>query len=455
MASRGSFGKSSHDPGFARDPYALPGGRRHMRVRPGVFWTVTVLMAILVVWSGSTAAYFAFRDDVLKRLIARHADMQYAYEDRIAELRAQVDRLSSRQLLDQEQVDGKLDTLAKRQAALEARASLLAQITADPNATGTVRASPAATRPAQAGASSGAPTVIAPPVIGAKPSPISDTVPAFAPTREPREGRADILPLPDSRTEQRTTAQILDRLTGGTAPTREVKVVRLAESLDRVELQQANALNAIHVAVDARARRLRGVLTDLGMDQAKLPALRDSAVGGPFVPVAAGTRLPPFERQVHAIRAARETLDQLTRTLVFVPVRRPISEEHEQTSGFGIRSDPFFGRPAMHTGLDFRAPVGEPIRATAAGKVIQSGWAGGYGKMVEIDHGNGFTTRYAHLSDIDVEEGQDVRAGQVIGNAGSTGRSTGPHLHYETRIDGEPVNPERFLRAGVRLEELF
>jgi murein DD-endopeptidase MepM/ murein hydrolase activator NlpD len=125
--------------------------------------------------------------------------------------------------------------------------------------------------------------------------------------------------------------------------------------------------------------------------------------------------------------------------------------ELEATSGFGVRSDPFLRDPAMHTGLDFRADIGEPARATAAGTVTIAGRNGGYGNMVEVDHGNGFATRYAHLSAIDVEVGQTVRIGQIVGKTGSTGRSTGPHLHYETRVDGEAVDPQKFLRAGVRL----
>jgi murein DD-endopeptidase MepM/ murein hydrolase activator NlpD len=107
----------------------------------------------------------------------------------------------------------------------------------------------------------------------------------------------------------------------------------------------------------------------------------------------------------------------------------------------------------MHSGLDFRAPTGEPARATAAGKVVTAGWSGGYGKMVEIDHGNGFSTRYGHLSEILVKEDQAVRPGQIVGRVGSTGRSTGPHLHYETRVDGDAVDPHKFLRAGLRLGE--
>src|ERR1043165_7742796 len=116
-----------------------------------------------------------------------------------------------------------------------------------------------------------------------------------------------------------------------------------------------------------------------------------------------------------------------------------------------MRAAPFSRAPAMQPGRDFRADIGEPARATAAGTVTIAGWNGGYGKMVEGDHGNGFATRYAHLSAIDVEGGETIRIGQIVGRVGSTGRSTGPHLHYETRVDGDPVDPQRFLRAGVRL----
>jgi murein DD-endopeptidase MepM/ murein hydrolase activator NlpD len=109
----------------------------------------------------------------------------------------------------------------------------------------------------------------------------------------------------------------------------------------------------------------------------------------------------------------------------------------------------------MHTGLDFRAEVGDPVLVTAGGTVTVAGWSGGYGKMVEVDHGNGFATRYGHMSEIDVKVGQQVKTGQSLGKVGTTGRSTGPHLHYETRIDGEAVDPQRFLSAGGKLAEVL
>lgn len=143
--------------------------------------------------------------------------------------------------------------------------------------------------------------------------------------------------------------------------------------------------------------------------------------------------------------------DRYTQTLAAVPVRKPVNGEVDMSSNFGMRMDPFLRRPAMHTGLDMRGDTGEPVHATAAGKVSIAGREGGYGNLVEIDHGNGFATRYGHLSAIEVKVGQHVRIGQTVGRIGSTGRSTGPHLHYETRVDGEPVDPQKFLRAGLRL----
>jgi murein DD-endopeptidase MepM/ murein hydrolase activator NlpD len=378
-------------------------------------------------WSAATATYFAFRDDVLTRLIARQAEMQYAYEDRIAELRAKVDRATSRQLLDQEQFDQKLEQIMRRQTALESRASALGAI---PDITGSVRS------PSR-GATASEPTSSAVP----KPSPISDTAVFIAPPdREARlESRAPVIvAAPPTRAAK---IQGVDNV-----------IVRLQNSLDQVERRQLASLTSLEDNLESRARRMRGVFTDLGLDIGQLEAATPrAAMGGPFVPVKLSSDAAAFDRQLYRINISRAQVERLNRTLALVPYRKPVVGEVEFTSGFGVRSDPFLGRPAMHTGLDFRASTGDPVRATANGKVVSAAWAGGYGRMVEIDHGNGLSTRYGHLSEINVKVGDVVKIGQVIGAVGSTGRSTGPHLHYETRIDGEAVDPQKFLRAGVRL----
>jgi murein DD-endopeptidase MepM/ murein hydrolase activator NlpD len=105
----------------------------------------------------------------------------------------------------------------------------------------------------------------------------------------------------------------------------------------------------------------------------------------------------------------------------------------------------------MHAGMDFRAGTGTPVRAPGAGKVLRAEVAGGYGNLIELDHGNGLTTRYGHLTSFDVKPGQIVAAGTIIGRVGSTGRSTGPHLHYETRLDDDALNPLKFIQIGARL----
>ena len=131
-----------------------------------------------------------------------------------------------------------------------------------------------------------------------------------------------------------------------------------------------------------------------------------------------------------------------------MPVGRPMPHWRRMTSGFGMRRDPFRKIPAMHSGVDFRAPTGAPVKSTAAGRVVRAGTLGGYGKIVEIRHKHGISTRYAHLSRISVKPGQRVAKNERIGRVGNTGRSTGPHLHYEIRVFGRAVNPTRFWRTG-------
>jgi murein DD-endopeptidase MepM/ murein hydrolase activator NlpD len=412
-----------------QEGYTLVHAGKQLRFGPVAFWIVVGTVTLLGMWTAATATYFAFRDDLLTRLIARQAEMQYAYEDRIAELRAKVDRTTSRQLLDQEQFDQKLEQIMRRQTALESRATALGTIP-DTSVTGSIR-TPSRGAPATDAATSGAP----------KPSPISDTVIFVAPPdREARlESRAPI--VADAQPNQFAKIQGVDNVLG-----------RLQASLDQVEGRQMAALNAVQDGMESRVRRMRGVFSDLGLDMAQLEAATPRAgMGGPFVPVKLSANAGAFERQLYRINITRGQVERLNRTLALVPYRKPVIGEVEFTSGFGVRSDPFLGRPAMHTGLDFRAATGDPVRATANGKVASSGWAGGYGRMVEIDHGNGLSTRYGHLSEINVKVGDAIKIGQVIGAVGSTGRSTGPHLHYETRIDGEAVDPQKFLRAGVRL----
>ncbi|MCL2715432.1 MAG: peptidoglycan DD-metalloendopeptidase family protein [Alphaproteobacteria bacterium] len=416
-----------------RGGYAIVHGGRQFRLGPVAFWTMILLVILLGLWSAATATYFAFRDDVLTRLLARQAEMQYAYEDRIAELRARVDRAVSRQLLNQEQFDQKLEQVMRRQATLESHATALDAIT---DVTGSIQPAGRSSERGNPGQNSQPEPAIS------KPSPINDTAVYIAPPdREARlESRVPVMTAPQPN--QFAKAQGVDNA-----------LQHLSTSLDTIARRQTAALNSIEDGVEARMRRMRGVVSDLGLDMAQLQAAtpRAAAVGGPFVPVKVPPQADAFETHLYRISTARAEMERLTRTLAQVPYRKPVIGEVEFTSGFGVRTDPFLGRPAMHTGLDFRAAFGDLVRATANGVVTSATWSGGYGRMVEINHGNGLSTRYGHLSAISVRPGETVRIGQIIGEVGSTGRSTGPHLHYETRIDGEAVDPQKFLRAGLRL----
>jgi murein DD-endopeptidase MepM/ murein hydrolase activator NlpD len=411
-----------------RTEFTLAHAGRHVRVGPVVFWTIVGTLVIMAGWSIVTATYFAFHDDVLALLIARETAMQFAYEDRIAEMRVQVDRVTSRQLLDQEQFEQKLDQLLRRQSMLESRAAALASVI-DPVATGSIKPPTRGSIPIEPAA--GQPS---------RPSPINDTTIYAKP------------PDRDARLESGGLAGSSPRaqmMSGGV----DGMLTRLQDSLNRIETRQTNTLNGLEEGYGARARRVRSVLADLGLDFSGTGT--QPAVGGPFVPVKLPAEGHGFERQIYRINLARAQVDRLNRMLSAVPLRKPVTGEIDTTSNFGVRIDPFLGRPAMHTGLDFRGNTGDPIRATAGGTVTHAGWTGGYGNMVEIDHGNGLSTRYGHLSEIEASVGQSVKVGQVIGRLGSSGRSTGPHLHYETRMDGEAVDPERFLRAGLRLGNAF
>jgi len=397
------------------DAYTLVHGARQIRLRPLPFWLMLGALSVMAVWTITTATYFAFRENVLTSLIARQTEMQFGYEDRIAELRAQVDRISSRRLLDQEQYDQKLDQILRRQTTLESRAGALSNL-------GDVTSSVPPSRLARPGA------LVKPQL---KSSPISDKG-AF---------------LPAWHRELWTDA-------AGATKGRDISgaIAGLQASLDQMERQQAATLSSIEEDYRSRARAIRGVLTELGIDAGKnAGGEQGSALGGPFVPPRVPTDANGFERQIYRTSIARVQVDRLARTLHRVPIRKPLEGEIDLASGYGVRQDPFSGAPAMHTGVDIHGETGEPVRASADGTVTAAGWSGGYGQSVDVDHGNGLSTRYAHLSTIDVRVGQTVKSGQIVGKVGSTGRSTGAHLHYETRIRGEAVDPQRFLRAGARL----
>lgn len=226
-----------------------------------------------------------------------------------------------------------------------------------------------------------------------------------------------------------------------------------AAGLAKIEARQIAFVERLTRLADRRAASAADKIRQLGLNPRQMLASLDShaAQGGPLLRLATsadGSLDPRFQRL--GLSLAR--MEALERGLAGIPQVMPASLEFI-SSGFGYRADPFDGSAAMHAGLDFRGPIGAPIYAAAAGRVSFVGVRQGYGNCVEIDHGNGLMTRYAHMSGFRSRVGQQVGAGQVIGLIGNTGRSTGPHLHFEVRINDRAVNPRPFLEAASRVFE--
>lgn len=226
-----------------------------------------------------------------------------------------------------------------------------------------------------------------------------------------------------------------------------------AAALARLEARQLAFVEGLTRLADRRAKEAELAIRKVGLDPAYLLSSVDdkSAMGGPFIAFTSSTDSALDQRfQRLAVSLAR--LSALQRGLTSMPQVMP-ADLAGISSGFGYRSDPFNGSAAFHAGLDFKGPIGSPIHAAAQGKVSFVGQRQGYGNCVEVDHGNGMVTRYAHMSAFRTTLGKDVLAGEVIGAIGNTGRSTGPHLHFEVRINDSAVNPRPFLEGSTRVQK--
>jgi murein DD-endopeptidase MepM/ murein hydrolase activator NlpD len=215
---------------------------------------------------------------------------------------------------------------------------------------------------------------------------------------------------------------------------------RLAKDgpLARVEEQQLQQAALVAKALDARYQVTAAELKRLGINPPG--AGSPEGVGGPFESAGNAT--------FKALFNSWKKLDQLQDGVIAIPSDKPVQAAVTFSSGFGYRADPFHAGAGFHPGIDLAGSYGTPIYATADGTVLRAGWNnGGYGNLVEIDHGRGISTRYGHMSAILVHEGDHVTRGQQVGRMGSTGRSTGNHLHYEVRIDGRAVNPIPFMKS--------
>lgn len=401
---------------------------RHMTIRPWMAGLALCFAGMMAIGYLGATTYLVFRDNLIGASMARQARMQHEYEDRIAALRAQVDRVTSRQLLDQQVVEEKVEKLLEQQMALTTRHGRLGALLDRAEAAGELPSSgPLPTvKPntdnRQASLSGGVQAIEK--LLGGKPDTSQSSTTALG-----------YVPLQD------TVADRADRVFS-----------HMTLSLKDIEQDQLERIQRLTTGASATADEISGILRRNGVAVDDEISLQDSdAIGGPYM---APQPSEAFNASLNELDGALSRLEAVRDTAKRLPFANPAPGK-DITSRFGNRPDPFFGGLAMHAGIDFRSPVGGEIRSTGAGKVIAAGPAGGYGNMVEIDHGLGLTTRFGHMSRILVKLGDEVASGDLIGLSGNTGRSTGPHIHYEVRRNGEAVDPMHFLNAGMKLTSLI
>jgi len=400
----------------------------HFTIRPWMAALAASVLAAVAVGYLLATSYLMLRDDILNAAIARQARMQHAYEDRIAALRSQVDRITSYRLLDQQIMETKVAELLTRQTALLQRSS---------------RLEPVLEQARESGVSSPStqfdPARVPIPAENDRAAELRRTL--FEP-QQPVRAEASAAPAAQAGADAADD--------DGTTPI--LALSRLGVSLEDLESDQLDRIGALTSSARAMRRQLVADARDAGLPLAA-PEDDASGTGGPFIPVdGADGEGDGFDLELKALNHELDALDRVRGEVRAFPIANP-APGHRITSGFGPRRDPIIGKTAFHAGIDLGVKSGTPVYATGSGTVVRAGRNGGYGNMVEIRHVNGLKTRYAHLSRIFVKEGQKVAAGQKIAASGSTGRSTGPHLHYEVRDGKTAVNPMTWLKAGKRLRQ--
>ena len=391
---------------------------RHFTIRP---WAGLLGGTLALGLAGSyllATSYLVFRDDLITGSVARQARLQQAYEDRIATLRTQLDRVTSRQMLDQKLVDGKVAELIQRQKALAERHDKLV---------------PAMQRAARAGATTNSDLVMDRDDQDLVKSEDSDDFYGIDPIiTGPTTSTRKPVPRDDKTKTTIDKAELLDSVD---------------HSLNDIKSRQAQQIQTLSNTAYESADKIMEALAATGAK----PVLDDGKAGsgGPLLLANAGptsgldTKLADLDEALARLEGAKALAKA-------VPIANPIPGM-PVSSPFGVRKDPLLGMVAFHSGMDFRATSGSSVLATANGTVTAADYNGGYGNMVEIDHGNGLSTRYGHMSRIVVSVGEHVKPGDVLGKVGSTGRSTGPHLHYEVRKNGNAINPVGFMTIGRQL----
>jgi len=445
---------------------------------PSLQATLAGLTLIFLGWVAFATVNVIFKDRIIAAKDHRYQQMQQTYEGRVADLQMSYDQLNGALVTAEDRFKATADALQAKQNAI---AGFLNRTSQAERAAG-ISAGQAALPKGQDGGQSQNQSRLA--------APVADSVGIEAPAAyfddDAAGGTSQLTMMPGPAAPQPRTAArspapgFLQRawksVTGffhsaavdmshavhphpsyAGAYIQHPALRALAEQTARVAsigrsetALMARTEGALNRGVDG----LRAVMRHTGINPDQLARrLESEGVGGPEIPLdqvrLEGISDPKFTQAYLGAAAVLEQLNTLSAALSHVPLARPVPAlNFDRTSGFGVRLDPFSGRYAFHPGIDFAGPWGSAVHATAPGTVVFAGNRGGYGNMVEIDHGFGIHTRYGHLSKITVRAGMKVAKGAAIGRVGSTGRSTGPHVHYEVWYDNVVKNPNNFIEAG-------
>ena len=372
--------------------------------------SLLIIGLIGLCWMAYASINIVFKEQLLELKQQKLFEARLDYENRLSELRASVERINDRLLLDQksylrkvDEVKAEFDDLAEQQKKMEDffREGWFPQ---KPNA---------ASGPAQ------------------NPS---------------KEGAADTLFVKRYAADFKSQSEVVKPL------------VEMDENFLTLHNNQLSLLKMAHTYSRQKLDTTTGLLTKLGISPPRhaMPVLADAgAMGGPFI------SLPePVRREAEitdGMQSVHDTLEQervVRSAIAALPLVKPMKQITGISSSFGYRKDPLRLSLAFHGGIDFKGVYGEPVIAPSNGHITWAGAQGPYGNLVEIFHDNGVSTRYGHLRSANVSLGQEIARGDIIGWMGNTGRSTGPHLHYETRVNGRVVDPQNFWRTQNDLQAL-
>ena len=416
------------------------GKTRHFNFNPVAMSVIACFVFTFLMGYFIATAYLMFRDDLIGASYAREARLKHEYEDRIAALRSKLDRVTSRQLLDQQAIETRVRQLMERQEILGSQNGAMARLLEKAEARGLAASSPKTAIPVPSTNPTKQQQNVDKTVTGSintfSPHNKSQMASAFS-LRGTQTGKPGNQKSDQEFGVNFGSNEFTNRLFGD-----------VAQAISIIDDNQRKKVQALRVAANDRSAKITKALKSIGV------SLKDkggSGVGGPYVPLDKSSN---FDSYMEALEDSLEQYDAVSEIARSLPLAQPVRNARV-SSRFGSRVDPFNGRVAMHNGIDYKAPTGTPVYATGAGRVVKAGRSGGYGKMVEIRHKNGLVTRYAHLSRISVKVGHKVETGQRIGKVGSTGRSTGPHLHYEVRKGKNARNPAKYLKAGMQIRGLL